>query len=217
MPLESGTYLDDLNENWPLGSDYVDGADNHLRLIKDLLKNTFPALDGAVTVGQARLNDTPVPDGTVMMFFQAAAPTGWTRENTGDASNEWMPVIAKDGASGAGSGGSDSPILNSKVPSHTHPASFTTDSDNANHDHGVDIFTSLDQTGLRFKAISYLTGGNHEYALDLTYPAGTDFKVHAADAPHTHTGSLTTDANGSAANWTPLYYTGILCSKDVVS
>ena len=41
MPLETGTYIEDLNEAWPLGSDPVSQGDDHTRLVKETLKNSF--------------------------------------------------------------------------------------------------------------------------------------------------------------------------------
>lgn len=48
MALESGTYLDDLVSTNPTASDNVSQGDNHLRLIKSVLKNSFPSVDAAV-------------------------------------------------------------------------------------------------------------------------------------------------------------------------
>ena len=48
MALESGTYLDDLVATNPTASDNVSQGDNHLRLIKAVLKNSFPSVDAAV-------------------------------------------------------------------------------------------------------------------------------------------------------------------------
>ena len=42
MPLESGTYVNDLVESNPVGSDDRSLGDNHLRLLKSVLKTTFP-------------------------------------------------------------------------------------------------------------------------------------------------------------------------------
>lgn len=38
MPLEAGNFIDDLNADWPLGTDPVAEGDDHLRLIKRCLK-----------------------------------------------------------------------------------------------------------------------------------------------------------------------------------
>lgn len=57
MGLETGTYIDDLVATNPVAStDSRREGDDHLRLIKSVLKNTFPNLDGAVTPTPAELN-----------------------------------------------------------------------------------------------------------------------------------------------------------------
>lgn len=39
MPLENADTIDELNEDWPLGTDTLSQGDNHIRLIKKVLKN----------------------------------------------------------------------------------------------------------------------------------------------------------------------------------
>lgn len=56
MALETGTYIDDLNQNNPSGSDGKNEGDNHIRLIKKTILNTFPNIDGAVTATEDELN-----------------------------------------------------------------------------------------------------------------------------------------------------------------
>lgn len=57
MGLETGTYISDLNPNNPVNAtDGVGEGDDHLRLIKSLLLNTFPNITGAVNASQAELN-----------------------------------------------------------------------------------------------------------------------------------------------------------------
>lgn len=46
MGIESGSYLNSLRSDWPLGTDLRSDADNHLRLIKATLKATFPGAGG---------------------------------------------------------------------------------------------------------------------------------------------------------------------------
>lgn len=46
MGLETGTYVTDLNAAWPLGSDPEAQGDDHLRLVKSVLRNTFPNASG---------------------------------------------------------------------------------------------------------------------------------------------------------------------------
>ena len=56
MALEVGTYLDDLVNTNPASTDGIGQADDHIRLIKKVLKNTFPNITGPVLGSQAELN-----------------------------------------------------------------------------------------------------------------------------------------------------------------
>lgn len=56
MPIESPTYINQLNSLWPLGSDDRATVDNHLRLIKAAVLATFPAITGAVSASHTELN-----------------------------------------------------------------------------------------------------------------------------------------------------------------
>lgn len=94
MGLELGNYISDLNSAWPLGTDKRRQGDDHLRLIKLVLKNTFPNLNGPVTLTPAQLNGVPdnlglilteiishlEQPGTVKMWHlaHAAVPSGWS-------------------------------------------------------------------------------------------------------------------------------------------
>ena len=58
MGLETGTFIDDLVTSNPAATDGLSQADDHLRLIKTTLKNTFPNVNSAVTATPAQLNLT---------------------------------------------------------------------------------------------------------------------------------------------------------------
>jgi len=84
MALESGIYISDLVPTNPVGSDPLAFADDHTRLIKATLKNTFPNVTGAVTVTQTDLN-TKVPnavqkDGSVAMTGPLSLPAAPTSD-----------------------------------------------------------------------------------------------------------------------------------------
>lgn len=84
MSLESATYINGLVEANPLGSDPLSDADGHLRLLKSVLKATFPNLTGAVTVTQDSLNLLQSGLGTtggVQYFAMNTAPSGWLKAN----------------------------------------------------------------------------------------------------------------------------------------
>lgn len=56
MALETGTYISDLNASNPVGgTDLVSTLDDHIRLVKSTIKNTFPNVAGAVTPSHTEL------------------------------------------------------------------------------------------------------------------------------------------------------------------
>lgn len=56
MGLEAATYISQLISTNPLGSDDRSTADDHIRLVKAVLKSTFPNITGAMNATQAELN-----------------------------------------------------------------------------------------------------------------------------------------------------------------
>ena len=61
MTVETATYIADLNATYPAGTDAKSEGDDHLRLIKEVLKASFPNIDGAVTATDATLNTAHLP------------------------------------------------------------------------------------------------------------------------------------------------------------
>ncbi len=78
MAIESATYISDLQPSNPAGSDPVADGDNHIRLIKQALRNTFPALTGPVNLTNNQLASF-VPPGVITMWIGApnSIPPGW--------------------------------------------------------------------------------------------------------------------------------------------
>lgn len=56
MALESGTYINSLNANNPTATDKISQGDDHLRLLKSTILNTFSAITGEVTATHTELN-----------------------------------------------------------------------------------------------------------------------------------------------------------------
>lgn len=56
MPLESASFINQLNSSNPNGADLYSTADDHLRLIKAVLLATLPNLNAAMTLTSAQLN-----------------------------------------------------------------------------------------------------------------------------------------------------------------
>lgn len=72
MPLEPATYLSDLVVTNPIATDPISQADDHIRLLKNALKTTFPSIDGAVTGTPAQLNQAAAQNATAGSLEVAA-------------------------------------------------------------------------------------------------------------------------------------------------
>ena len=53
MGLETGDFIEDLDPNWPLGTDPKNEGDDHIRLIKETIQGSFPGTSGAWTTDQS--------------------------------------------------------------------------------------------------------------------------------------------------------------------
>ena len=105
MGLESATYIDDLVTTNPIGTDDRSTADDHLRLIKAVLKNSFSGINGEVTVSQTKINY--LNDVTSDIQAQINGKLGSTA--TAVNSTEWAGA-AQTVSTAAPSGGSDGDI-----------------------------------------------------------------------------------------------------------
>jgi hypothetical protein len=161
-------------------------------------------IDGDVTISGVLKINSLVPEtfavGTRIAFHQAAAPSGWLQLTS--YTDHMMRVIA---TAGGGSGGTDSAILNNKVPSHTHTYSDTTSSTSTAHTH---TYTAPSGT---FAAV--YSGGVPSAVANTV--AGTT-GGQSANATHSHTFSGSVAANAGADNWSPKYINMILCEKGAV-
>lgn len=84
MGLETATYINQLVVSNPAGFDDRSQGDDHIRLVKSTLKNTFPNIDGAVTVTDEQINSIGQPGvlsfpGMIVMWSGNIAniPSGW--------------------------------------------------------------------------------------------------------------------------------------------
>lgn len=152
MAIETATYISDLNVSNPPGSDPVGQADDHLRLLKSVIKSTFPNITGPVSSTQAQLNYGPVPTGGIIMWSGSVAsiPTGWalcnggTYTKTDGSGGVVVPDLRDRFIVGAGStyavaatGGATSntptitvtnqavALTEAQLPAHTHTATVT--------------------------------------------------------------------------------------------
>lgn len=218
MALETGTYISDLVVTNPTGSDPLAQADDHLRLLKSTLKNTFPNVNGAVSATDEQLSnsgtafDYRVPAGGIIMWSGAvgAIPTGWLLcdGTSGTPNLRDKFVIGAGGAYAVGaSGGSKDAI----VVSHTHTFSATTGS-GGDHSHGVNDPGHSHSGGET--DLQNLVGGSSGAYVRLNTQAGrntgsstTGISIQSGGA-HTHSvngTTATTGASGTDANLPPYY------------
>ena len=86
MAVESGSSIADLNPLWPLGTDSPREGDDHIRIIKSLIQQTWPNINNPVTLTDEEMN----------LLVNAFLSTG--DEMTGDIEmNEAGVVFADDG------------------------------------------------------------------------------------------------------------------------
>lgn len=152
MAIESASFISDLNTSNPPGSDPVGQADDHIRLLKSVLKSTFPNITGPVSSTQTQLNGALVPTGVIVMWSGAsnAIPSGWALCNgqtvarsdgtgnitTPDLQNRFV-VCAGTTYPVGNTGGASSvtptitltnqavALTESQLPAHTHANSLT--------------------------------------------------------------------------------------------
>jgi len=153
------------------------------------------------------LNSNLIPAGTKMVFYQAAAPAGWTKDTV--QNDKALRVVS---GAGGGSGGTHplstppstahthtGPSHTHSGPSHTHSYStviahthaFTTGSA-GNHSHGY--------------SAQYVDGSNRTRAKTNTAAGQSDVLNTNSAGAHTHTG--TTNSTGSASGTTGAAGTG---------
>lgn len=125
MPLENADgKIGLLDDTWPLGGETKTQGDDHIRMIKNVLKTIFPGvggngfiepivaseaeinrLDGVTGNVQTQINNLAAnlyaPVNTVMLFLQSAAPSGWSLVSS--YADRVLRVVASGGGNTGGS------------------------------------------------------------------------------------------------------------------
>lgn len=146
---------------------------------------------------------TAFPSGTVMIFAQTTAPTGWTKSTT---HNDKALRVVSGTASSGGSTAFTSvfgarTIAEANLPSHTHTFSATTSTDGAHTHTASNVFNSNSATNVSPAGGPYGTFGT---------------VTTSSSGSHTHTVSGTTASTGSgtAMDFAVAYVDVILATKD---
>ena len=219
MGLETGSTISSFITSNPTSSDPVNQGDDHLRLIKSVLKAQFPGAAGngfatAITATEAEINalhgltNFYFASGTRMPFAQASAPTGWTQDITDNANNRMLRIV---NTAGNGVGGSDSPIVNSTtMVAHTH--TFTGSAlaahshSDAGHQHTMD---NRGNPAVGYG--SYYAGSNSANQQGATGTTTVGYANISSVSAGTPVGSNSTT---TGVSWTPRYIDMIICSKN---
>jgi len=145
MTIETADFVGELDQTLPTDdNDFVFEGDDHFRLVKKTLVQSFANVLGAVTITHDELNtltgitgnvetrldaleaDPSIPSGSKIVFLQNAAPVGWTFDAT--LNDEVLKVtnVELDGGTSGGdwniTGLSVDPhvLTVPEIPAHTH-------------------------------------------------------------------------------------------------
>jgi microcystin-dependent protein len=164
MPLESAQYISGLDAGNPSSTDSLAQADDHIRLIKSVLKTTFPNINGPVSTTDEQLS-SPIPVGLIAMWSGVSVPSGWAlcnglngTPNLSDrfivAAGSTYPQNTTGGSLTSSAGGGHThteasagghnhtgvtggtALTTSQMPSHTHTWSGTSTSEDNNYTAG---------------------------------------------------------------------------------
>jgi microcystin-dependent protein len=195
MGLETGNYPSDLVETNPLGTDDRSQGDDHIRLLKHVLKTTFPNVNGAITATEEQINQVAA-DGTlcfpgmIVMWSGdvTSIPAGWKLCNgtgtisTGGAVPDLRSRFIVGTATNSGgtynvgqTGGSANIIVTgttnghaltiNQIPSHNHTLSTL----RGNNGGGSYIQDADSTPEIRSGATDFTGGGQaHSHGLNVT-------------------------------------------------
>jgi hypothetical protein len=140
MPLETAAFITDLVAANPVHTDPLSAADSHMRLIKQVLRNTFPNMSAALTTSSADLTYGVLPVGSIIIWGGGGLgtiPPGWFlcdgNNGTPNLLDRFVPCAGGSLAQGS-VGGSVSTTADG---SHVHPGGVTDIT--GSHAHNVSI------------------------------------------------------------------------------
>ena len=188
--------------------------------------------NGGLTWAEVPEGEDYIPNGSVMLFFQASAPTGWTKVTT--QNDKTLRVVSGNGGGTGGDWAMSAGETTSEVGAHTHTSAAHTHT-GASHTHSTSAMTLATSQIPAHSHSGVVTGGNnvnkgntHSGGSIGTQNSGSTNNTGGGGS-HTHGntgattpgagGSTTPGATGSANAHThtiqaPQYIDVIICSKD---
>jgi len=180
-----------------------------------LTANSGVNVTGTVTATTFTGAWTNLPAGTVMLFVQTSAPTGWTKSTAHD--NKALRVVSGAASSGGSVAfttafasqsvtGSNTPyaLTTADIPAHNHTATSTVT--DPGHVHSYSNFTGLGGNGYG--------AGSQTNATPNTGSAVTGITVATTTANTGGGGTHTHTFNGTAINLAVQYVDVIIATKD---
>ena len=180
-----------------------------------------------------------IPNGSVMLFFQSAAPTGWTKVTT--QNDKTLRVVSGNGGGTGGDWAMSAGETTSSHAGHVHTGAAHTHT-SAAHTHGggnlaaaaASLSTAQLASHNHTLSLPQQSGGGSTKGLRYGQASATNYTTSSSGSgsSHTHgmsgntasttpgaTGSTTPGNSGSAGSHThtiqaPQYIDVILCSKD---
>ena len=144
-----------------------------------------------------------LPEGTVATFYQAAAPTGWTRITTAGLNGSAIRIVTSSTAGTTGGTAEFTAVFTSRTITQANLPSVTlsgTTNTTGNHTHTIGH--SGVGTGLG-------TGGS-----SVTRPISSDNT--GTDGSHSHTVSVSLGGSGTAMDFAVKYFNMMIATKDAI-
>lgn len=205
MPLETASYIHELDAANPAGTDQLSQGDDHLRMLKATLLATFPNITGPVTVDQDTLNaatSAVIPVGLIAIWYGSSGtcPAGWhVCDGTQDVALSAgggtidMPDLRDRVVVGAGSGiaaqGATAGATTSTATSAAGGAHSHTIAGGA-HTHGAATVQTTSGQTLSTTTAKFDPSGAGNAAVtsaSLTSPSAHSHAVTVDSATHSHT------------------------------
>jgi len=156
-------------------------------LTSSKLTGALPAIDGSSLTGVQ-----PFPSGTVMVFYQASAPTGWTKSTS--QNNKALRVVSGTGGGSGGSWDLSSGDTSSSTGAHTHTGpSHTHSTPSHSHSHSL-------SAGSHTLSTSQMPSHTHSHKRYNDYGSGYRYVDTRQDYFYASTYSALENTGGSSSH-----------------